>query len=311
MTSLSGSSQLDRLNGVNDGVAIKAPVRCATTGPITLSGLQTIDGVSVVGGDRVLVKDQSDNTLNGIYDVSTGTWTRSIDCDGNRDLVRGTSVNITDGTTQAGTQWSVSGTNPITIGSSAITFTRLATTWVSSVGLTMPAEFSVASSPITASGSIVVSKATETANKVWAGPTTGSAAAPAFRSLVEADLPANARTAGIAFVIDGVGSAIGTGVHGDMYVPFDFLIQSVTLLADQAGDIVVDLWAADFGSYPPTVANTITAGAVPTISSGTNYQDATLTGWTTVLSLGNTIRYNVNSCTTITRCTIILKGLKT
>ncbi len=63
---------------------------------------------------------------------------------------------------------------------------------VTSVALTAPAEFAVAGSPITSSGTLAVTKATQTANTLWAGPTTGSAAQPAFRALVSADLPAGA-----------------------------------------------------------------------------------------------------------------------
>jgi hypothetical protein len=62
---------------------------------------------------------------------------------------------------------------------------------VTSVALTVPAELSVAGSPITASGTLAVTKANQSANQVWAGPTTGSPAAPAFRALVAADIPAS------------------------------------------------------------------------------------------------------------------------
>jgi hypothetical protein len=61
---------------------------------------------------------------------------------------------------------------------------------VTSVGLSMPAEFSVAGSPVTGSGTLAATKANQSANQVYAGPTTGSAAAPAFRALVAADIPA-------------------------------------------------------------------------------------------------------------------------
>lgn len=67
---------------------------------------------------------------------------------------------------------------------------------VSSVALSMPAEFSVAGSPVTSSGTFAVSKAIQNANTLYAGPTTGAAAAPGFRSMVAADLPATAVTAG-------------------------------------------------------------------------------------------------------------------
>ncbi len=61
---------------------------------------------------------------------------------------------------------------------------------VASVALTVPAEFSVSGSPVTSSGTLAVTKANENANTVWAGPTAGSAAAPTFRALVAADIPA-------------------------------------------------------------------------------------------------------------------------
>jgi len=67
------------VDNVAAGLDIKASVKAATTGNITLSGEQTIDGISCVTGDRVLVKDQTDATQNGIYVVSTGAWSRAAD----------------------------------------------------------------------------------------------------------------------------------------------------------------------------------------------------------------------------------------
>jgi hypothetical protein len=64
---------------------------------------------------------------------------------------------------------------------------------VTSVGLTMPAEFSVSGSPVTSSGTLAVTKALEAPNTVWAGPSSGVAAVPSFRALVPADLPAGYR----------------------------------------------------------------------------------------------------------------------
>lgn len=113
-------TSVDRLNGVNSGLAYKAPVKAATTANITLSGEQTIAGVSCTDGDYVLVKDQSTASQNGIYVVSTGTWTRRADFDGNRDIVKGTRVRVTDGS-NAGV-YEVSSSNPITIDSSSISF---------------------------------------------------------------------------------------------------------------------------------------------------------------------------------------------
>src|ERR1700719_4093154 len=86
----------------NPDLAIKAPVRAATTGTgITLSGLQTIDGVALAAGDRVLVKDQTDVTTNGLYNAATGPWTRTIDANNNSRWARGTQVTVTDGSANA------------------------------------------------------------------------------------------------------------------------------------------------------------------------------------------------------------------
>lgn len=114
----------------------------------------------------------------------------------------------------------------------------------------------------------------------------------------------------ISFIVDGGGSAISTGIVGDLSIQFNCEIKEVMMLADQSGSAVVDIWMADFASYPPTVANTITASTPPTISSALKSRDTTLTGWTRNLILGDTLRYNVNSASSITRLLISLKVTK-
>lgn len=59
----------------------KYNIDAATTGPITLTGEQTVDDIPLVAGDRVLVKDQADQTTNGYYTVSAGAWTRITEAD--------------------------------------------------------------------------------------------------------------------------------------------------------------------------------------------------------------------------------------
>ena len=86
------ASKLYRVESFLASKAIKAPVATETTGAITLSGLQTINGVVLAEGDRVLVKDQADPVENGIYDVNVSAWTRSADWDGTRDATNGTLV---------------------------------------------------------------------------------------------------------------------------------------------------------------------------------------------------------------------------
>jgi phage-related tail fiber protein len=118
----------DRRFGVVGSVAQKAPVHAVATTPITLSGQQTIDGVALLAvnaagvADRVLVTGQANAVDNGIYTVSTAAWARAIDADGPYDLVKGTQVNVTDGTTFAGTGWLLTTADPITIGTTALTW---------------------------------------------------------------------------------------------------------------------------------------------------------------------------------------------
>lgn len=115
----------------------------------------------------------------------------------------------------------------------------------------------------------------------------------------------------INFVIDGGGSAITTGVKGFVQIDFACTIDSVTLLADQSGSIVVDIWKDTYANYPPADADTITASAVPTITTATKSTDATLTGWTTSIAAGDILGFNVDSITTCERVTLALKVTRT
>ena len=308
---------VDRLDGVNEGLGRKAPVRCGTTANITLSGFQTLDGITPVSTDtnlRVLVKNQTTASQNGIYDMASSTWTRALDFNGNRDFRRGTMVVVTQGSTLAASEWYVSSADPMVVDTDSISWTQFvgASGGVSSVALTMPtAVFDVAGSPVTSSGTFTVTFDTQTANTVFCGPSSGAVATPTFRALVAADIPSNPKIVGINFVIDGGGSTLTTGIKGDLEIPFACTITSVTLLADQSGSIVVDIWKDTYANYPPTDADSITAAAVPTITTATKSQDTTLTGWTTSVTAGNTLRFNVDSVTSLTRCTVSLTATLT
>lgn len=111
--------------------------------------------------------------------------------------------------------------------------------------------------------------------------------------------------------IDGGGSAITTGVKLD--IPFPDFAATITgweLVADQSGSIVLDLWKDTYANYPPTVADTITASAKPTLSSAIkNVADGVPT-WTRKINQGETIRVNVDSVSTVTRVTLGLSLVK-
>lgn len=106
------------------GLDVKDSVRVATTADITLSGTQTIDGVAVIAGDRVLVKNQTTASQNGIYVCAAGAWSRSTDADSDAEVTAGLFVFIEEGDTQAESGWVLSTNQPVTVGTSALTFAQ-------------------------------------------------------------------------------------------------------------------------------------------------------------------------------------------
>jgi hypothetical protein len=105
-------------------LAIKEPCRVATAANITLSGLQTVDGVALAAGDRVLVMAQGTPSQNGIYVVASGAWTRATDFDVSAEAIGGTQVLVTSGTLSAGSSWRIVGGSTINLGMTAIAFER-------------------------------------------------------------------------------------------------------------------------------------------------------------------------------------------
>ena len=99
--------------------AFKRSVKAATTANITLSGAQTIDGVSIVAGDRVLVKNQTTASQNGIYIASASTWTRATDAD-TADEIGAAIVNVDQGTANGGESWTTTFRTTDTVGTTAM-----------------------------------------------------------------------------------------------------------------------------------------------------------------------------------------------
>jgi len=127
----------DRLNGLTTSTAIKPPCRVATTANITLSGLQTVAGVILEDGDRVLVKDQDDATENGILLANTSAWTRAPDFNGTRDAVRGTLILVGE-SAEDQVAYQLVTADPIVIGTSALSFERALVGNAASISLTDP-----------------------------------------------------------------------------------------------------------------------------------------------------------------------------
>lgn len=96
----------------------------------------------------------------------------------------------------------------------------------------------------------------------------------------------------------------------DIVVPFDCTITGVTLLADQSGSIVVDVWKDTYANFPPTDADSITSATPPTLSAAASSVDTTLSGWTTALTEGDVLRFHVDSVSAVTRVTLSLSVLR-
>lgn len=111
------------VDSVASGLDVKGSVKAATTGAITLSGTQTIDGVSVVAGDRVLVKNQSPATGNGIYVVAAGAWTRATDMDSSGEFA-GAFTFVEQGTVNADSGWVCTTDGSVTIGTTNVDFAQ-------------------------------------------------------------------------------------------------------------------------------------------------------------------------------------------
>jgi len=110
--------------------------------------------------------------------------------------------------------------------------------------------------------------------------------------------------------VDGGGSVIPTGLRGFVVIPYSGTITEWTIIADQSGSSVVDIWKSTYAGAPPTIANTITGSALPTLTTSQKAQSSTLTGWTTSVTTGDVIGFNVNSASTITRLNLSIKITK-
>ena len=123
------------VDAARSGLDVKASVRVATTTGITLANVQTIDGISLAAGDRVLVKDQTNSAENGIYDVvSGGNWTRSSDADHNDEVTPGMFTFVEEGTANQNNGFVLTNTGTVTVGSTGLTFAQFSDTGIITAG---------------------------------------------------------------------------------------------------------------------------------------------------------------------------------
>ena len=142
-TAASDAATKGYVDSVAQGLDVKESVRVATTAAGTLAtdfeNGDTIDGVVLATNDRILIKNQASGSENGIYTVNaSGAPTRAADADTNAEVTAGMFVFVEEGTTNADTGWVLATDNPITLDTTALSFTQFsgAAAIVAGAGLT-------------------------------------------------------------------------------------------------------------------------------------------------------------------------------
>ena len=165
------------------------------------------------------------------------------------------------------------------------------------------------SSPLTTKGDLIVRDASAAVRlAVGADGTILTAHAAASEGV--AWLPPVRRRRNVEFKLGGLGTVIPSGVGGFVHMPCSGLIVGATVLSTDpavlTGSIVLDVWKDSYANFPPTVADTITASAKPTITGAKKAQDTTLTGWTKTVVPNDVIGVNVDSVSTFTSASLFL-----
>lgn len=287
------------------GIVLRTAVVAATTANITLSGPQTIDGVAVIAGNRVLVKNQSTTSQNGIYDVAAGAWTRSSDSNTAGQLKIGYTYFVQSGTINASSTWSIT-TQPTVLGSDPVVFSQFSASqqYTAGNGLSLTGNQFGITAPVSAANGGTGNTSYTTGDLLYASSSSvlsrlpavangsvlvsqGVASAPAYSSTPTVT---NLTTTGSTIVSDG---SVGAGT-GALY----FASDTDTGLY-RAGVNTLGFFAngASIGTWSPSFLSVATGLSVGPGGTGTNNGLLYLEG-SNASSYGAAIRFKRNGANT-------------
>lgn len=312
----------------------KAPVRVATTANGTFTTAfdagSTIDGETLAEFDRILIKDQTDATANGIFEVqASGAPLRAYDMDSPNEFP-GAVVIVLEGSANVGKMFYCENVTDPVIDDDDVTFAEISggggsfTLTVQDEGTplaTGATTLNFTGSGVTASGT----GATKTINVPGgiSGITVQDEGSPLTTDATTLNFTGDGVTASgsgatktinvpgggtvaICIIFGDGGSTLNTGVAGDLSIPFGCTITAWRLLADVAGAVAIGTWKDGYSSYPPTVADLL---VTPTISATNIKNEAT--GLSHSIVAGDTLRFNIDSVTDIKRVTLTFTATRT
>jgi len=164
---------------------------------------------------------------------------------------------------------------------------------------------------ITTLGTITTGVWNGTAVPVANGGTGATSAPTAFSNLGGGTIGKLATIAtGITATFDGNGSPIVAGSKIYFSVPYAMTVTSWTIIADTVGSVIIDVWKSTYSSYPPVLGGSITGSQKPTLSSANKNQNLNPNTWTTTISAGDCLIFNVDSASTVTKVELTITGTR-
>ena len=270
------------------GLDVKQSVRAATTVNVTLSGTQTVDGVALSIGDRILVKNQTDATQNGIYVVASGSWARSADADAPNEVSPGLFLFVEEGTLNADNGYVITSDAPLTVGTDPIVFTQFSGAGMIVAGAALTKTGNTLDVQVAANGGIEIASDALQLKSSLAGDglayssgvlSLASSSAGAGLAYTTGVLSVNVQN-GIEITSDALqlaSSVAGAGLtYSSGVLAIGGTADRITVSTDS-----IDIASTYVGQNSITTLGTITTGVWNGTAIGTGYGGTGLTSYTT------------------------------